>query len=156
MSAVDEHHVKPGLFAERCRLAEQARNAVDVLLRHARHSEALRVDLVVRAVDGWDMRIAMAARPGVFAAMRQLHDRAAIVPVDRIRDLLQRRKGHHVVELRFLRMRPPVGIDDAEADGHACHAAARTVFMERNFLLPHMGNPGPAPDWTSARRGFCF
>ena len=35
-------------------------------------------------------------------------------------------------------MRPPVGIDDAEADGHACHAAARTVFMERNFLLPHM------------------
>ena len=137
VAAVDQDHVEADVLAELRGVREAVRDALDVFLGHRLHGQSLGVHLVVRAVDVRDRVLAVAARARVLSAVRELHDRQAVMPVQVVHDFLQRGIAHDVVELHFLRVRAAVGIDDAQAQAHRRKSAASAVLMKRDIFLPH-------------------
>jgi len=138
VAAVDEDHVKARLLDERGRAAECLGGVDDLVLGHAAHRQTVGVDLVVRAERVCFGGVAVAAGVGVLAAVRQLHDRGAAVAVHGLGRFLERGQRAHVVQRDLLGVRTAHRVHNAQADGHAGQAAARTVFMEGDIFLAHM------------------
>ena len=138
MAAVDEHHIKPRLLDQSGRAAKGLGSVHDLLLGHAAHRQAVRVYLIVGAQSIPFRCLPVSAGVGIFAAVRQLHDRIAAMAVHGFGRFLERGKRADIVKRDLLGVRAAHRIHNAEADRNAGQAAPRPVLMERDILFAHM------------------